>query len=216
MSFETVIFDLDGTLLDTLEDLGDAANSVFTRLGFESHPIDSYRRFVGQGLRMLIVQALPEGRRTAETVNRVQVELGAYLRDHPVTKTTPYPGIPELLTRLQSSGVPMGILTNKPDELTRVVVDLLLKKWRFGGVHGQRENVPRKPDPTAAIALAEELGGTPAKTLFVGDSDVDIETGLAAGMTPIGVAWGFRGSKELEAAGAHRVISRPLELLELL
>lgn len=216
MSFNAVIFDLDGTLLDTLEDLANAANAVFTRCGFEAHPIDAYRGFVGQGIRMLVLQALPAGRRSDEIVARIQTELGAHLRDHPVTRTAPYPEIPELLTQLQTAGVPMGILTNKPEELTRVVVDLLLKPWRFGGVHGQRDDVPRKPDPMGAINLAQELGADPSRTLFVGDSDVDMQTAIAAGMKPIGVAWGFRGTEELERAGAHRVISRPLELLDFL
>lgn len=216
MNYDSVIFDLDGTLLNTLEDLSDATNTVLTQFGFPVHPTQAFRKMVGRGLRVLVTEALPEANRATETVEQVQEALDGYLRDHPVTKTRPYPGIPELLSFLESAGVPMAILTNKPDALTQLVVAQLLGKWRFTGVHGQRDNVPRKPDPTVALALSGEMGGVPERTLFVGDSDVDMETARAAHMIAVGAEWGFRGADELRAAGAERLISGPLELLDVL
>lgn len=215
MSYEAVIFDLDGTLLDTLDDLGDGTNLILSRHGFPVHETTEYRQMVGRGLYMLMTLALPEDRRDEPTIRSLHAELDTFLCDHPVTKTHPYPGIPETLTALAASGIPMGILTNKPDALTQIVVSRLLANWSFVGVQGQREGIPRKPDPTAAVALAEEMRSSPSHTVFVGDSDVDIQTALAAGMVAVGVEWGFRGRKELETAGAERVISSPSELLAL-
>lgn len=214
MSYKAVIFDLDGTLLDTLEDLGDATNRVLARHGFDTHPTEAYRRMVGQGIRILTTLAIPEGGRDPAVVDELQTELGTDLREHPVTKTKPYPGVPELLTRLAELRIPAAILTNKPDAVTHLVVGELLSSWEFRGVYGQRDDLPRKPDPAVALRLAEELGADPGQILFVGDSDVDMETALAAGMRAIGAGWGFRGAEELLAAGAHRIISHPLELLE--
>lgn len=216
MNYDSVIFDLDGTLLDTLEDLSDAANAVLAQFGFPVHPTAAFRQMVGRGLRVLVTEALPEASRASDTVQRVHDALDGYLRGHPVTKTKPYPEVPELLSSLQNAGIAMGILTNKPDALTHLVVARLLGRWPFVGVYGQRENVPRKPDPTVAIALSSQMGSAPARTLFVGDSDVDMETARAARMTAVGAAWGFRGADELRAAGAEHLISGPLELLKVL
>jgi len=216
MAYDAVIFDLDGTLLDTLEDLSDGANAVLSGFGFPAHPTQAYRLMVGRGLRILVTEALPEQERSDEMIRRMQDALGEHLRAHPVTKTRPYPGIPELLSALERRGVPMSICTNKPDALTHLVVEKLLAAWRFVGVQGQRDGLPRKPDPAGALALSREMGRPPQTTLFLGDSDVDMETAIAAGMRPIGAAWGFRGAEELRSAGADRVVSDPLDLLELL
>jgi phosphoglycolate phosphatase len=170
---------------------------------------------VGQGIRVLATLALPEENRDEQTIGRVQGDLDRYLREHPVMKSKPYPEVPALLSRLQERIIPMSILTNKPDSLARAVVAQLLDGWSFKGIQGQREDVPRKPDPTAAISLSDVMGVAPTQIVFVGDSDIDMQTALAAGMTPVGVAWGFRGRVELDAAGAKRIISRPLDLLEL-
>lgn len=213
--FRAVLFDLDGTLLDTLDDLCDATNTVLARFGFPTHPQRAYRQMVGQGIRVLATLALPEENRDEQTIGRVQGDLDRYLREHPVMKSKPYPEVPALLSRLQERIIPMSILTNKPDSLARAVVAQLLDGWSFKGIQGQREDVPRKPDPTAAISLSDVMGVAPTQIVFVGDSDIDMQTALAAGMTPVGVAWGFRGRVELDAAGAKRIISRPLDLLEL-
>lgn len=216
MGYEAVIFDLDGTLLDTLEDLGDATNTVLARFGFPMHTIASYRRMVGWGIRVLVTKALPEASRDEQIVERMTGEVDAYLRENPVTKTHPYPGIPELLTRLESAGVKMGIVTNKPDALTQLVVERLLGSHRFVGVHGQRSDLPRKPDPTTTLALCGRMGSTPAATIFLGDSEVDMQTARAAGMAAIGAEWGFRSAEVLHEAGADRIISAPGELFTLI
>lgn len=215
LNHRAVLFDLDGTLLDTLEDLCDATNTVLASSGYPEHPQQAFRQMVGRGLRMLVTMAVPEEHRDPETLNRTSELLGRYLLEHPVTKTRPYPGIPEMLTALQERAIPMAILTNKPDAVAREVVRMLLGDYRFVEIQGQREGVPRKPDPTAARTICERMGCSPERAAFVGDSDVDIETALAAGMTPVGVEWGFRGREELLGAGAKRILSSPRELLEL-
>ena len=211
-----MLFDLDGTLLDTLADLCDATNSVLSEFGLPGHPLTPFRQMVGQGLRMLVTLALPEDKRDPETIERVRSRLDRFLLEHPVTKTRPYPGIPQMLTALQEAEVPMAILTNKPDPLAQLVVSRLLGTWRFTGIQGQLEGVARKPDPTAALAMSSAIGVSPGEVLFVGDSDVDMQTARAAGMVPIGVEWGFRGVDELRGAGASRILSHPAELLDLI
>ncbi len=214
-NLRAVLFDLDGTLLDTLDDLCDATNSVLAGSGFPEHPKEAFRRMVGRGLRMLVTMALPEGNRDSATLDRVGSLLGRYLLEHPVTKTKPYPGIPEMLSSLQERNIPMAILTNKPDRVAQEVVRTLLSDYRFVEIQGQRDGVPRKPDPTAARMMCDRMQCSPEQAAFVGDSDVDIETALAAGMKPVGMEWGFRGREELLRAGAERILASPQELLEL-
>lgn len=216
MSFQAVIFDLDGTLLDTIEDLKEAVNLSLERHGFPKHDSDAYRRMVGNGVMKLVELAMPADARAAERIALLDREVNEYLAAHPVTRTRPYPGVPELLGALQSRGVKTAILSNKPDHLTQKVVGVLLASWRFADVQGQRSGVPRKPDPAAALSMAHAMGASPDETLFLGDSDVDMKTAVAASMYPVGAAWGFRGAEELKSAGARRVINAPLELLDLL
>ncbi|HVV85528.1 MAG TPA: HAD family hydrolase [Kofleriaceae bacterium] len=207
-----VIFDLDGTLVDSLEDIGASMNAALARFGLPAFPIDAYKMMVGDGAAVLARRA------TAGTAVDPAALADVYAeeyeaRDH--RSSRPYPGIDALLAALVARGVVLAVLSNKPDAFTRAMVRVRLADIPFRAVYGQRTGVPRKPDPAAALAVAVELGLAPAQLAFVGDTAVDIATGRAAGMLPVGVLWGFRGRDELEAAGARHVIARPAELLEI-
>jgi phosphoglycolate phosphatase len=212
-----VLFDLDGTLLDTLEDIGRSANEVLVALGIPAHPIASYRTFVGEGVGTLFRRALPPGRGDDEELlgRCVAGFREAYGRGWDVA-TRPYPGIPELLDGLQARGMSMAVLSNKPHAFTVKCVTKLLPRWRFLAVMGERDGVPRKPDPGEAIRLAGVLRAEPGRIAYLGDTATDITTALRAGMIPVGVGWGFRPAQELTCAGAVRVLDHPVELLKLL
>ncbi|WP_165222008.1 HAD family hydrolase [Aquisphaera insulae] len=210
-----VLFDLDGTLLDTLEDLGRSVNEVLAGHGFPPHPLDAYRRFIGDGVVNLIARALPEEavRSDASLLARcVEGFQEAYGRGWNVA-SRPYPGIPELLDGLAARGLPLAVLSNKPDPFTRRCVQELLPRWSFATVLGDRPGFARKPDPGEALRIAAEIGVAPARVAYLGDSSIDIETARRAGMIALGAGWGFRGAEELLAHGAAAVLSRPIDLL---
>ncbi|MFO0950615.1 MAG: HAD family hydrolase [Isosphaeraceae bacterium] len=215
MDVRAILFDLDGTLLDTLDDIADAANAVLEAGGFPTHPTADFRRFIGEGVAVLFRRALPQGAADAEPelvarcVARFQVEYGE--RWH--VKSRPYDGIPELLDALTARGLTLGLLSNKPDDFTRRYGEHYLARWPFRVVLGAREGVPRKPDPTSALEVAARLGLPPAAIVYVGDSAVDVETAVRSGMIPVGVSWGFRPVEELRAAGARMILDRPHDLL---
>lgn len=214
--FSSVIFDLDGTLLDTLEDLGDAVNRVLAARGFPTHPIASYRYFVGDGSAVLVERALPASARSSEIYREV---LGAFLADYDQSwkvKTRMYDGVSEMLDGLTDARISMSVLSNKPHPFTVECVRELLSKWRFTSVLGLRPEVPRKPDPAGAFETAHLLGMSPERILYLGDSGTDMKTAVAAGMFPVGALWGFRTREELLANGAAAVIQHPKELLAFL
>jgi phosphoglycolate phosphatase len=216
MSTKGIVFDLDGTLLNTLEDLADAVNRVLSETGFPTHGLDAYRYFVGNGSLMLVKRALPENRREDEVLVRSCLE--AFLRDYGqnwMVKTKPYEGVPAMLDALAERGLKLAILSNKKDEITKKSVRELLSRWKFDAVLGQRDEVPAKPDPAAALEITEGLHILPEELIYLGDSAVDMKTAVAAGMFPVGALWGFRTSEELVAGGARALISRPLDLLEV-
>jgi phosphoglycolate phosphatase len=216
MRFRAVLFDLDGTLLDTLEDIARAANEVLESLGCPSHPPQAYRRFIGDGVAMLFRRALPHDHVEPELVDRcVEGFPEAYGRSWNV-HTHPYDGIPELLDALVARGLDLAVLSNKPDEFTRLAVAEYLARWPMRAVLGQRRGVPRKPDPAGAIEVARGLEIPARQFLYVGDTAVDMETACRAGMFPVGVAWGFRPVEELRSSGARAILERPAELVELL
>ncbi len=217
MTHRAVLFDLDGTLLDTLADLTDAMNEALSLLGLPTHPQEACRYFVGDGLRAYALRALPEDRRDDEpTVQRCcEAFLAAYARYWHV-KTRPYPGIAEMLDGLADRGIPAAVLSNKPDEFTRMAVERLLGRWGWAAVRGVRDDGVKKPDPSGALAIAADLDIAPAEVLYVGDTNTDMRTANAAGMTAIGATWGFRTPEELREHGAVRLIDRPPQLLELL
>ncbi|MFU8856440.1 MAG: HAD family hydrolase [Deferrisomatales bacterium] len=211
-----VLFDLDGTLLDSLEDLADAMNQVLGDLGMPRHPLDAYRYFVGEGMEVLVRRALPDAgwddRTFASALSALRVEY-----DRRCTrKTRPYPGIPELLDALAERGLPFGILSNKPHDATVAVTKLLLPRWRFAAVLGARADVPKKPDPAGALEVADILGLTPREVLYLGDTPTDMRTARSAGMQAVGVLWGFRPAQELREGGASILVERPRDVLGLL
>lgn len=202
--------------MNTLEDLADSGNWALGQLGFAEHPVESYKYFVGDGVENLVRRALPAGRSDAATVARcAELMRDAYGRRW-AEKTRPYPGIPELLDALVMRGMPMAVLSNKPDDATRLCVERLLPRWRFAAVVGAQASLARKPDPAGALLIAERLGHAPAQILYLGDTNTDMQTAVAAGMLPVGALWGFRTAEELTASGAQRLVGRPGELLELL
>ena len=212
---KAVIFDLDGTLLDTLEDLADSANEALVGGGLEAHPVEAYRTFVGEGMGVLMERILPEGRKTAAEVEGLLVRYRAAYDRRWKAKTRAYPGVEELLLGLAGRGIPMAVLSNKPQAYTEICMRHFLGHHRFEVIYGQRDTVPRKPDPAGAVEIAELLGLEPGEILFVGDTATDMETAVAAGMVPVGVRWGFRSAEELLAHGAVHLVDTAGEILAL-
>lgn len=214
--FKAIIFDLDGTLLDTLEDLGTAANRVLTRNGFPAHNIDAYRNMVGDGAVVLIRRALPEDRRDDAIIcDCVQAFRTEYEREWKI-KTRPYDGVAEMLDVLAVYGIKMAVLSNKPDDFTKRCVSEFLPQWNFNPVLGQRDSVPLKPDPSGAIEISRLLNILPSQFIYLGDTAIDMKTAAAAGMFPVGALWGFRSAQELLTNGAQLLIKRPTEILRIL
>ena len=216
MSFRAVIFDLDGTLLDTLDDIANAANKVLADRGLPVHPVPRYREFVGEGVLRLIRRVLPDQNQDDQTVQAcLEAYRGEYARTWNV-QTRPYAGVAEMLDGLTARGLRMAVLSNKPDAFTQLCACQLLPGWTFAAVLGASEAFPPKPDPASALEIARRLGVSPAECLYAGDSGVDMRTARAAGMFAAGVLWGFRGAAELTAAGAQALVERPPQLLDLL
>ena len=212
-----VLFDLDGTLLDTIEDLADASNAALASLGFSSHPVDAYRYFVGDGVETLMRRALPPEAAGDEKVVKRAVDLQrAEYRHRWHEKTRPYPGVMELLAELERRHVRMAILSNKPGPADDEEVRHNFSSVQFEIARGAQPGVPVKPDPGSALRVAEEMGVEPADFLYLGDTNTDMLTARAAGMLPIGALWGFRTEAELREAGAARLIARPQDLIGLL
>lgn len=203
------ILDLDGTVVDTLDDLAEAVNAALADVGLPPRPRDEVRQFVGEGARRLVSRAV------APREDLVEPALAAWWRHyeaHLLDRTRPYPGIREALAR---AGRTLAIHTNKPGRLAREILDGLGLSARFAAVLGGDE-APRKPDPSGTLALLARLGARPEDAVFVGDSRVDVETARAAGIPMVAVTWGFRPREELEAAGATRFVSSAAELAPFL
>jgi phosphoglycolate phosphatase len=211
-----IIFDLDGTLLDTLQDLVDSANAALTQMGHPTHTTAEYRRFIGRGIRELAVSILPDGVTTEDEISRCLTEFREQYGERWDATTCPYPGVATMLDALTLRGMPLAILSNKPHDFTVLSVDRLLGRWDFREVRGVSEQTLPKPDPTGALAVAASLGVRPCDLLYVGDTSTDMDTASAAGMVSVGVTWGFRDEAELRAHEAHNIIHSPMELLRLI
>lgn len=216
MKYKAVIFDLDGTLLDTLEDLADSVNRVLDDRGLPIHPTEAYRQFIGSGAAMLVSRALPREKRNEKLETDCLDEFRKVYSSNWNKKTRPYEGIPALLDALIAKDIKMAVLTNKPQNFAELCVQEFLSGWEFAEVCGQREGVPMKPHPAGPQEIARSFNIPPEECLFLGDSGVDMITAVNAGMFPVGALWGFRSEKELRESGADRIIDKPMELLELL
>jgi phosphoglycolate phosphatase len=215
MDFEGVIFDLDGTLADTREDLADAMNRVLAGEGLPVHEHAAFGAMIGGGLRNLVTSALPVDRRDDDTIARCAAAMMVDYGRHCLVKTRLYDGVAETVSRLRADGVRLAVLSNKPHELTKRIVSGLLGCSDFEQVLGARPDTPAKPDPTAALLLAARLACAPRRIVFLGDTAIDMATATAAGMIAVGASWGFRTDRELLDGGATAVLAHPLELLEL-
>lgn len=215
MPYSAAIFDLDGTLIDSVRDIGEAMNRTLAALGHPGHPIERYNIFIGDGVKNLIARALPEQARTEEIVENFLTMYRADYLQNWKNHTKVYPGIRELLHRLVNAHIPIGVLSNKPDHATRKCVEYFFADIPFIAVAGQKEDVPRKPDPTAALEIAEAMDRKPEHCVFVGDTATDMKTATAAGMFPAGVLWGFRTEQELVGSGARLIAAKPEALAGL-
>ena len=216
MPIKAILFDLDGTLLDTLVDIADSANSTLVRYGLPTHSVDAYRYFIGDGVNMLISRALPNEKRDIDIIAKCVKGFREYYSRNWNVKTRPYNGVPELLDALAAKQIKMAILSNKPDDFTKRCVSEFLPNHDFEMILGQRDVIPMKPDPIGALQIADNLGIAPSQFLYLGDSAIDIDTAVRAGMFPVGALWGFRPLEELQEHGARAVIERPMDLLGFL
>ncbi len=213
MQYKAAIFDLDGTLIDSLADLADSANEMLAGFGFPRHDLDKYRYFVGNGSRKLIERCLP-AEKAADSAF-VDEALAKYklCYDRNLThKTVCYEGIMDMLTALQAKHIPLGICTNKHQSAADIIVDKLFPKDMFVSVIGDCKDMPRKPDPKKVLLIAAKMGVKPAEVAYFGDTSVDMDTANNAGMLPIGVTWGFRPQEELVEHGAKILLDTPMEL----
>jgi phosphoglycolate phosphatase len=212
-SFRAVVFDLDGTLIDTLADIATATNRVLRQHEYPEHPLEAFRMLVGSGVRTLMVRALPESVRqddelVTDCVAGFHHEYDTCWHD----QSQLYDGIAELLDRLTQCRLPLTVLSNKPHAFTVKCAEHFLARWPLALVLGQREGIAHKPDPAGALEIAQHLAVKPQQCLYIGDTSVDMQTATAAGMYALGVAWGFRTREELLRHGADRVINHPREL----
>ena len=208
-----VIFDLDGTLLDTLADIADAMNAALEKMGFPAHDTAAYRYLTGDGARVMAERSHPAAARDPLTVESCIREFRSEYDRRWGTKTRPYPGIPELLSELSRRGLEFSVLSNKLEEFVRRAVRDFFPGFKFSPVLGAKPGLPPKPDPAGALDIARELGVAPARIVYLGDTGVDMLTAVRAGMFPVGALWGFRDEKELRENGARAVINSPRELL---
>ena len=211
-----IIFDLDGTLINTIADLGACTNYALEKLGYPTHDIESYKCRVGNGINHLFRRSLPEGEKTDENVLRVRREFIPYYNAHNTDLSRPYPGMVELLEALQTEGILLAVASNKYQEATTKIIGELYPSIRFSAVLGQREGINIKPDPQIVFDILQATGVDKADVLYVGDSGVDMQTGLNAGVETCGVTWGFRPRTELEPFHPQHIVDSVEELRQII
>ncbi len=213
-AFDAFIFDLDGTLLDTLPDLVVVTNAALAECGYPSRTTEQIKSYVGNGVKALMYQAVPEG----TTEEQAEEAMRTWKKVHPVLEgrlTTPYPGIIETIESMRTSGIKTAVLSNKYDEGVHQVIGQFMPGL-FDALHGECADIPRKPDPTGLLKTMGELGVKPARCAYVGDSPGDMVTAKAAGAFALGVAWGYHDAADLAEAGANAIVSHAREMLSLL
>jgi len=214
MKYNAVIFDLDGTLVNTLRDIAESVNFALRKYQQPIHPVESYRLKVGDGNKVLVQRSLPpDQQHLAEPILKMQMD---YYAKHVCVYSQPYPHIPELLTELKKMSLKLAVLSNKPDRFMLPLIGKLFAQGVFDRIQGQTEGIPLKPDPTFALAIAHDLQVTPAETAYLGDTGVDMQTANHAGMFAVGAAWGFRDRDELRQNGCQALIEKPMQLISLL
>ncbi|MBP3833133.1 MAG: HAD family hydrolase [Bacteroidaceae bacterium] len=211
-----IIFDLDGTLINTIADLGACTNYALEKLGYPTHDIESYKFRVGNGINNLFRRSLPEGEKTDENVLRVRREFIPYYNAHNTDLSRPYPGMVELLEALQTEGILLAVASNKYQEATTKIIGELYPSIRFSAVLGQREGINIKPDPQIVFDILQATGVDKADVLYVGDSGVDMQTGFNAGVETCGVTWGFRPRTELEPFHPQHIVDSVEELRQII
>ena len=210
-----VIFDLDGTLLNTLSDLAHSVNYALKKCKFPIHPIESYKLFVGNGISKLLERSLPENQKTEQNIARLKAFFLAYYNVHYMDFTEPYEGVHELLKTLKYKGLKLAVASNKYQTATEKLIHHFFSDITFTAIFGQREGVPVKPDPAIVSDILQIASVTPEETLYIGDSGVDMKTASNSGVTPIGVTWGFRSREELETAGASFIANTTNDIVAI-
>jgi len=216
MKFKAVIFDLDGTLLNTLQDLANAYNRMLENMKFPIHSLNAYRYFVGDGTRMCVARTLPAKNRDKHTIDKCLHTVRKDYSKNLNIFTRLYDGIYEMLNAVSDQGIKMAILSNKPQKDTEKCVMEYLSSWKFSAVLGQRDTIPIKPDPFSALAIASQFKILPEEFIFLGDTATDMKTATAAGMFPVGALWGFRTRKELKETGAKITVKNPTDILNFI
>lgn len=212
---KAIIFDLDGTLLDTLEDIAISANYALNELGFVQEPTDKFRYFAGEGVVKLFENIFSSNPQSQETIQKAVHLFETHYAMQFSQNTKLFEGISKMLSFLQKKGYKMAILSNKPDSFTKMCVFKYLRKWNFQRVYGQREGIARKPHPDGALDIAKALHVKPQECFFVGDTCIDMLTATQAGMIAVGVLWGFRDKEELLQNGAQHIVQSPQEAIKL-
>jgi phosphoglycolate phosphatase len=216
MKIRGAIFDLDGTLVESLYDLADSVNAMLERFGFPTHPDDAFKYFIGDGIINLIKFSLPKDRSGDDEFVRSCLDIvnDEYLRRWNV-KTRPYDGIHQMLRDLSERDVHLAVLSNKPHEFTSIMVPHFFPDINFEMILGARDDLPRKPDPTSVNLIMKKMELLPEECLYIGDSNIDMRTGKNGGIYTVGVIWGFRPEKELIDAGADLIVCDPQEIVNL-
>ena len=213
MKYQAAIFDMDGTLINSLEDLADSVNETLAHYGFPSHTLEEYRYFVGNGARKLIERTIPKDRVSdSDFVSEVLEYYNGCYERRLTNKTRPYDGILDMLERLKLKDIPLGVCTNKQQFAADEIVKTMFPVNMFGAVIGDQKGLPRKPDPTKVLKIAAQFNVKPESVAYFGDTSVDMETAHNAGFLSIGVTWGFRPKSELIESGAEILINQPSEL----
>lgn len=215
MNFKGIIFDLDGTLADTLSDIAGSMNRILQAHHYPVHPVDHYKLLVGRGLDKLVLQALPEYARYPGLVSKCLAEMMEDYEENCLVSTSLYEGIREMLEALVAMDLKLALFSNKVEPLTRKIVTFLMSEIPFVSILGARADYPKKPDPAGALQISMQMKIIPRNIIYVGDSDVDMITANRAGMYAAGVSWGFRTKQELLDNGARMILDHPNELLDL-